>query len=123
MEVFQVFDRPVSKSFYSVAGRFLFVESSDPELRNLIVELFAGWPLNPVPEPHPPPDIRISFFCGETPPEIPADLNHFDVAEGGKCYTDGADFYLFLGKALIHLQNGVPVRVDVSFRELPVAGD
>ena len=123
MEVFQVFDRPASQVFYSVAGRFLFVESSDPELRNLIVELFAGWQLTPVPEPHRSPDIRIIFSCGETPPEVRSDLNHFEVADGGKCYTDGADFYLVLGKALIHLQNSAPVTIDVSFSELPVARD
>jgi hypothetical protein len=123
MEVFQVFDRPASRAFYSVAGRVLFIESSDQELRNLIVELFAGWQLTPVPVPHRSPDIRINFNCGETPREVPRDLNHFEVAEGGKCYTDGADFYLVLGKAAIHLQNVTPVTVDVSFSELPVAGD
>ena len=123
MEVFQVFDRPASQVFYSVAGRFLFVESSDPELRNLIVELFAGWQLTPIPEPHRSPDIRINFFCGETPHEVRSDLNYFDVADGGKCYTDGADFYLVLGKAVIHLQNGTPVTIDVSLSDLPVARD
>lgn len=123
MEVFQVFDRPASQVFYSVAGRLLFVESSDQELRNLIVDLFAGWQLTPVPVPHRSPDIRINFQCDETPQEIRADLNYFEVAEGGKCYTDGADFYLVLGKALIHLQNGSPVIVDVSLGELPAAGD
>lgn len=123
MEVFQVFDRPASPTLYSVAGRFLFVKSSDPDLRNLIVEFFAGWQLTPVPEPHRSPDIRISFSCGETPLEIRSDLNHFDVAEGGKCYTDGADFYLVLGDTLIHLQHGTPVTIDVSLSELPVAGD
>ncbi len=123
MEVFQVFYRPASQVFYSVAGRLLFFESSDPELRNLIVELFAGWQLTPVPAPHRSPDIRINFYCGETPHEIHSDLNHFEVAEGGKCYIDGADFYMVLGNSLVHLQNGTPVTVDVSFRELPVAGD
>jgi hypothetical protein len=123
MEGFQVFDRPASQVFYSVAGRLLFIESSDPELRNLIVELFAGWQLTPVPVPHRSPDIRINFYSGETPPEIRRDLNHFEVAEGGKCYTDGADFYLVLGNALVHLQNDSPVTVDVWFRELPAAGD
>jgi len=123
MEVFQVFDRPAPQSFYSVAGRSLFIESTDRELRNLIAELFAGWQLTPVPEPHPSPDIRISFLCGETPREISHDLDHFEVAEGGKCYTDGANFYLSLGKALIHLQHGCPVNIDVSFTELPAAGD
>ena len=103
MEVIQVFDRPASQAFYSVAGRLLFIESIDPELRNLIVELFAGWQLTPVSFPDRSPDIRISFSCGETPQEIPRDLNQFEIAEGGKCYTDGADFYLALGNALVHL--------------------
>src|SRR6185503_10366241 len=75
------------------------------------------------PEPHRSPDIRISFFCGETPHKVRSDLNYFEVADGGKCYTDGADFYLVLGKALIHLQNSAPVTVDVSFSDLPVARD
>ncbi|HET6976895.1 MAG TPA: hypothetical protein VFI24_11260 [Pyrinomonadaceae bacterium] len=123
MEAFQVFDRPASLSGYSVAGRLLFVESNDPELRSLIVELFAGWQLTPVPDPHRSPNIRINFRCGETPQEVRSDLNYFEVAEGGKCYTDGADFYLALGNALVHLRNGDPVAVDVSFRELPVARD
>lgn len=123
MEVFQVFDRPASQAFYSVAGRLLFIESNDHHLRNLIVDLFAGWQLTPVPAPHRSPDIRINFNAGETPPEIRRDLNHFEVAEGGKCYTDGADFYLVLGKALVHLQNGTPVVVDVSLRELPATED
>ena len=123
MEVFQVFDRPASQAFYSVAGRFLFVESSDPELRNVVVELFAGWQLTPVPVPHRSPDIRINFKRCETPHEIRRDLDHFEVADGGKCYTDGDDFYLVLGNALVHLQNGSPVTVDVSLRELPASGD
>ena len=123
MEVFQVSDRPASRAFYSVAGRLLFVESNDRELRNLIVQLFSGWQLAPVPGPHRSPDIRISFSCGGTPQEIPRDLNHFEIAEGGKCYTAGADFHLVLGNALVHLQHGSPVTVDVSLTELPGAGD
>ena len=123
MEVFQVFDRPASEIFYSIAGRLLFVESCVPELRKLIVDLFAGWQLTPVPVPHRSPDIRINFSCGKMPQEISRDLNHFEVAEGGKCYTDGADFYLVLGNTLVHLQNGTPLTVDVSLSELPRAGD
>jgi hypothetical protein len=123
MEVFQVFDRPAPQTFYSVAGRLLFIKSNDSELRNLIVELFAGWLLTPVPAPHRSPDIRINFCCAETKREISRDLNHFEVAEGGKCYTDGADFYLVLGNALVHLQHGTPLTVDVSLSELPRAGD
>jgi hypothetical protein len=123
MEVFKVFDRSAPQSFYSVAGRLLFIESNDRELRNLIVALFAGWQLTPVPEPHGSPDIRINFYYGEEPREISRNLNHFNVAEDGKCYTDGADFYLLLGNAVVHLQNGTPLTIDVSLSELPRAGD
>ena len=123
MEVIQVFDRPASQVFYSVAGRLLFIESFNPELRDLIVDLFAGWQLTPVPSPESSPDIRIRFSFGQTHPGIPRDLNQFEIAEGGKCYTDGAGLYLALGSSWIHLENDSPVRVDVSFSELPGPGD
>ena len=123
MEVFQVSDRPASRAFYSVAGRLLFVESIDRELRNLIVQLFSGWQLALVPAPHRSPDIRINFSCGGTPQEIPRDLNHFEIAEGGKCYSDGADFYLVLHDSLVHLRHASPIVVDVSLSELRRVGD
>ena len=69
------------------------------------------------------PDIRINFSCGETTAEIPRDLDQFEIAEGGKCYTDGSELYLELGGALVHLVNGSSVTVDVSFAELPRLGD
>ena len=119
MEVIQVFDRPASRFFYSVAGRLLFIESIDLELRNLLVDLFAGWQLTPVSVPGRPADIRISFCCKETLPSIPAGLTQFEIAEGGKCYTDGAGFYLALANALVHLEGGSSIRVQVSFSGLP----
>lgn len=123
MEVNQVFDRPASRAFYSVAGRLLFIESIDLELWSLIVELFSGWQLKSVSAPDRPPDVQIDFTCGKPSPIIPGNLNHFEVAEGGKCYTDGADFYLTLGNALVHLVNGNPVEVEVWFAEMPVRRD
>ena len=123
MEFIQVSDRPVSQAFYSVAGRLLFVESSSLELRKLVEQLFSGWQLTSVTFPQRSADVCISFSCGETPQEIPNHLNHFQIADGGKCYTDGAEFYLTLGNSLIQLENGNPVRVRVGFRELPVPGD
>ena len=121
MEVIQVFDRPASQAFYSVAGRLLFIESFDPELRNLIVDLFAGWQLTPVALPDRPPDIQIKFSCGEAPPGIPRNLDQFDIAEGGKCYTGGTELYLELGGTVVHLENAGSV--SVSFTEQPRAGD
>ena len=123
MEVFQVPNRPASQSIYAVAGRLLFIESFDLRLRKLIVDLFAGWQLTPVSSSDQSPDILIEFFCGDSLPQIPGNLDQFEIAEGGQCYTDHDDLYLALGNALIHLENGAPVRVSVWLEEVPVAGD
>ena len=123
MEVIQVPGRPASQRFYVVAGRLLFVESSDLRLGNLIERLFAGWQLTPVSLTEQSPDIRISFFSGDKPPKIPQNLNQFEIAEGGKCYTDGADYYLAIGSALLQLQNGSPISVGVWLTENPSPDD
>jgi hypothetical protein len=122
MKVIRVLDRPASSSFYAVAGRLLFVETSDLRLGTLIERLFAGWQLTPVRANHQLPDIRIQFACGTTP-QIPNNLQHFEIAEEGRCYTDGADYYLALGDSLLRLQNGIPVAVNVWLTELLAADD
>jgi hypothetical protein len=121
MKSIQVFDRPASQAFYSVAGRLLFIEILNLELRAPIVDLFAGWQLTPVPLPDRSPDIRISFSCEALPQRIPRDLDHFEIADGGKCYPHGAGLYLELGGPVVHLENGGSV--SVSFTELPRLGD
>jgi hypothetical protein len=123
MKSIQVFDRPASQAFYSVAGRLLFIETSSLELRNLIVDLFAGWQLTPVSLPDKPPDIRINFSCEALSQRIPRYPDQFDLADGGKCYTDGAGLYLELGGPVVDLENGSTVSVNVSFTELPRLGD
>jgi len=123
MAVSQVFDRPASQSFYAVAGRLLFIENHEPQLRKPVVELFAGWQLTPLSFPDRTPDIRIEFSCGDSRPHIPPDLDQFEIAEGGQCYTDRSDFYLALGSAVIHLENGGQIRVRVWFEELPEQQD
>jgi hypothetical protein len=123
MDVIQVFDRPAFQAFYSVAGRLLFIESLDRKLRSLIVDLFAGWQLTPVSLPDRSPDIRIKFTCVEAQPGIPQNLDQFEVAEGGKCYPNEAGLYLEIGDALVHLEDVNSVSVEVSFAELPCAGN
>ena len=123
MEVFQVPDRPAFRAFYSVAGRLLFVESFDHQLRDLIRPLFAGWQLTPVTFPDKAPDIHISFSCREQCAEIPSDFVQFEIAEGGQGYTDGVTLYLKLRGALVHLEPGHPIAVSVSVMQLPDAGD
>jgi len=115
MEVIQVSDRPAAQSFYEVAGRLLFIESVDLQLGNLIERLFAGWQLAPVSLPDRSHDIHIRFYCGALP-EIPHNLDRFEIAEGGQCYTGGADYYIALGNALVHMGNG---SADVWFNKLP----
>ena len=118
MEVIRVPNRPASPSFYAVAGRLLFVQTSDLSLGKPIERLFAGWQLTPVSSTDQIPDIRISFTCGETP-QIPQNLNQFEIAEGGQCYTDGADYYLALGDSLLQLRNESPIAVDVWLVSVP----
>ena len=93
MEVIQAFDRPASPGFYAVAGRLLFIESLDLRLAHLIEQLFSGWQLTPVVLPDRSSDIQIRFRSDPLP-RVPSGSAEFDIAEGGKCYTDDADLWL-----------------------------
>jgi hypothetical protein len=119
MKVDQVSDRPASSAFYSVAGRLLFVESPDLRLRNLLIPLFAGWQLIRIYNPDKSPDIRIDFTCGIKLPELPSDLNQFEIADGGRCYTRGADVFLALRDSLMHLVGSTPVTVHILLAKVP----
>ena len=123
MEAIQVFDRPASQAFYTVAGRLLFIESFNPQLRSLIGLLFSGWQLTPVPLAERSPDTHISFFCGAQPPDIPSHLNQFEIAGDGHCYTNAGEMYLAVHDSLVHLRDTEPVAVDVWFAKLPDRDD
>ncbi len=123
MVVIEVFDRPASKRFYTVAGRFLFVETIDSRLARLIESLFAGWQLTPLASPGREAEIEIKFFCNEPGPDIPPELNQFEVAEGGRCYTEADAYYLQFDNSLMRLRHGVPVQVDVFIKQLPETAD
>ncbi|HEX5873462.1 MAG TPA: hypothetical protein VFY60_02365 [Pyrinomonadaceae bacterium] len=122
MEVNQAFDRPASPGFYAVAGRLLFIESLDLRLAHLIEQLFSGWQLTPVALPDRSPDIQIRFRCGALP-AVPHGLEQFEIAEGGKCYTDAADLWLVLGGAVVHLRGRDSIDADVWFEKVPDEGD
>jgi ABC-type multidrug transport system fused ATPase/permease subunit len=113
MKVIQVLDRPASQSFYAVAGRFLFIQSSDLELATRIERLFAGWQLTPLSSLERNPDIRISFTTGNRLPEVPVGLDHFEVAEGGRCYTAGDEYYLRFENSLLRLETANPLLITV----------
>jgi hypothetical protein len=116
--------KPVaSQRFYTVAGRLLLVENTNPSLAGLLERLFAGWQLTPLSSPDRSPDIRIEFFCGHSLPLIPPKLNRFEIAEGGHCHAENGDFYLTLGNSLVHLQNGDSIEVKLWFAEAPGPAD
>jgi hypothetical protein len=123
MDVIKVPDRPASQAFYSVAGRLLFVETHDQQLRSPIELLFAGWQLTPVSFSDKSPDIHINFASCAQVPEVPSDCSQFEIADGGQCYTHGESFYLTLQSSLVHLGKNEPVTVNVWLSELPGPGD
>ena len=127
MEVIQVFDRPASRSCYTVAGRFLFVDVLNHRLAQLIESLFAGWQLTPVAAPiaslNRDAEIAIRFDSAGIEPEIPPTLNKFDIADGGACYTGADGYYLRFNNSLLRLRQSVPVQVDVWVREVPESAD
>ena len=54
---------------------------------------------------------------------FPRELDQFEIAEGGKCYTNASGLRLELAGAVVQLVNGSSVAVNVSFAELPRLGD
>lgn len=124
-ERYSVLDRPASQSFYAVAGRLLFVQSLDLELATTIDRLFAGWQLTPLASPERNPDIKITFTCGDLPqvPEqsdVAAAWNEFEVAEGGRCYSAGDEYYLRFANSMLHVgDNKDPVDVSVFIAKIP----
>lgn len=126
MNGIQVLDRPASQSFYAVAGRLLFVQSFDLKLATLIEDLFAGWQLTRLSLPTRNHDIEITFSCGENLPQVPPGLNEFEVAEGGRCYSAGHEYYLQFAASLVHLtadENLVEVAVWVRNAPFPSAAE
>jgi hypothetical protein len=117
MKVIQVSDRPASQSFYAVAGRLLFIESFDLQLAAPIERLFAGWQLTLLASLERPPDIKISFTTAARLPEVPAGLDQFEVAEGGRCYPARDGFHLQFANSLLKLEDGNPVFVSVFIRD------
>jgi hypothetical protein len=123
MKVLQDFDRPAYQRFYGVAGRLLFIESHNSRLAQLVGSLFDGWLLTPLQPTQQRPDVTVRFYHTEVLPEIPSGLDHFEIADGGRCYTDGESYYLALNSSLILVQQGPEVAVALWTTNLPAAPD
>lgn len=84
--------RPALAETYAVAGRFVCVETDDPESAELFRRFFAGWHfarLEGASVPEPDAHIRVSSGA---PPSPPAGLESFETAGGGLCRTDGRTY-------------------------------
>jgi len=86
--------RPAFANCYAVAGRFVCVETSDSEINELLKRYFAGWYVAPVTAGQVvKPDVTIMIHTSDDQPEPPAQLTWFEVAEGGRCGTDGRIYF------------------------------
>lgn len=106
--------RPAFAYLYTVAGRFICVESDDEQSAELFRRYFAGWHVSPLTDARGvSPDATIVVRAHEEPPPIPNGLEPFEVAGGGICYTD-AQTYFFAGHgSAIHVGAQNPSRVEV----------
>jgi len=119
MEVAQDFGRPAVRKLYTVAGRFLLIESRDRSLAELVDSLLERWFLTEVDTSEQPPHVNIAFHCNEPLPRIPEGLDHFEVEDGGHCYTDGNGFYLDLGNSSMLIDRANSADVNIWIKQCP----
>ena len=86
-------ERLVFASLYAVAGRFVCVETSDPEINELMIRYFAGWHFAPIRADGIVANVTIAIHTSDDQPTPPANLAPFEVAEGGSCRTDGRIYF------------------------------
>ena len=117
MEVPQDSARPAVRRLYKVASCFLLIETRDQRLTELIDSLLERWFLTEVAASELPPDVKIAFYCDQPLPPISEGLDHFEVADGGHCYTCGNGFYLDLGNLLMLIQRVNSVDVSLWIKQ------
>src|ERR1044072_9451484 len=84
--------RPALADYYSVAGRFVCVETGEPEAAELFRRFFGGWHFVRLEAMEAPaPDATIQVRQGAPPPP-PTGLDSFETAGGGFCHTDGRTY-------------------------------
>lgn len=99
-------ERPALADYYAVAGRFVSVESGDPESAELFRRYFAGWHFARVEGAEASaPDASIHVSPGAPPPP-PAGLEAFETAGGGCCHTDGRTYIFERDGSGVRAQGG-----------------
>ena len=99
---------------YSVAAQTIVVEAQDPWAAKVIKELFKGWYLTPdsaTREVWLSPDIVIG--SGAKPPAIPRTWPHFEIAGGGKCFTEAETSYIAIDGSIVAIGRTGHAAVEV----------
>jgi hypothetical protein len=113
-------DRPAHESFYTVAGRSLCVTAAEEWAARLFATHFSGWHFSPPQAAGgTKPDALIAVRTGQRPP-VPAAFDSFDVAEGGRCHTDGRTYFFEVHGSLVRVSEQATPLVEVWVgREAP----
>jgi hypothetical protein len=108
------FVRPAAVASYSVAGRFITLESSDTEASELFREFFSGWHVSLLPSfVRPRPDAIIRVFSDALAADVLNPSEEFEIASGGRCLVDATVHQLEVGGAVVRLLTGEPQIVEV----------
>jgi len=110
------FDRPVNHICYVVAGRLLFVQTSDSQFADLLRHLFAGWQLSYEAFPNRQPDVVIKCMVGESFPLTPVEVQRFELAEQAQCYLVDNGFFVDFGSSLVQLKSTDTVEINIWFK-------
>jgi len=106
--------RPAHASFYAFAGRFICVESDDPDSASIFRRHFSGWHVSPRGEALGlVPDATIVVRSGVTPPTPPPGLERFETAGGGLCHTDGRTYLFESDGSAVRVRGESPRVVEV----------
>lgn len=87
---------------YRVAAQTIVVDAQDHWAARVIRELFSGWYLTPesrTREVLPSPALVIGSSA--KPPEIPRSWPQFEIAGGGRCFTEGETSYIDIDGSIV----------------------
>jgi hypothetical protein len=107
----QEFARPAHVNFYSVAGLSICVETDHRWIGDAFDRQFSGSHLKPsTPTGESSTTIRI---FDSPPPKLPLGLESFQVAEGGRCFTDGSLYHISYDDSLVSVEGNARATVNV----------
>lgn len=115
-------ERPAFANCYAVAGRFISVETSEPQLAELMERYLAGWHVASVTEHSGiKRDVNIVIRTSNGTPAAPSDLAPFEVAEGGQCRTDAQVYFFENHGSVVAVGRVDPFTVEVWIGSSPEA--